>query len=99
MMIDYGGVAQIIIALGTLVGAIGALILGILNRSKIEQVHLSTNSKMDALIKSVGEAEKAKGIIEGRAEVQGQGPSTDHMAAKDVTITADAVSVTTPKKP
>lgn len=95
-------IAQIIVAIATLVSAIGALILGVLNRTKIEQVHQATNSKMDSLIKTVGEAEKAKGVIEGRAGViEGRADDPSGTSAKpmgpmvvtDVAITAEKVSV------
>jgi hypothetical protein len=36
--------------------------------AKVEQVHLATNSLTDRLIQTTGEAEKAKGVIEGKAE-------------------------------
>lgn len=84
-------IAEIIIATATLVSAIGALILGIMNRTKIEQVHLATNSKMDRLLTTVGESEKAKGVIEGEARATGK--PAGHIAAADVAITAETVSV------
>lgn len=38
------------------------------NSGAIQNVHLLMNSKLDLLVKTVGEAERAKGVVEGKAE-------------------------------
>jgi hypothetical protein len=44
------------------IGMIGGLFISWGNRTKITQVHDTTNSKMDAFIKEVREASFAKGV-------------------------------------
>lgn len=48
--------------------AVGAFILAFLNRAKIEQIHTSTNSMKDALVKAVRDASYAEGREAGRNE-------------------------------
>jgi hypothetical protein len=54
-------VALIITALATLVSSVGALLIGLRNSRKIEEVHKSTNGKMDQLVTEVRNASFAKG--------------------------------------
>lgn len=68
-MTDYQGIALIITALATLVTSFGALVIGVLNARKIEQVHVATNSKMDKLLSVTRESAEAKGLLQGRNEV------------------------------
>lgn len=53
--------AQVITAVATLVASIGALIVSLRNSRKIEEVHKSTNGKMDQLVQEVRTAAFAKG--------------------------------------
>jgi hypothetical protein len=41
--------------------------------AKVEEVHASTNGKMDELLKISGQAEKAKGVIEGLQQGRDEG--------------------------
>lgn len=70
-----------------------------LNAENIEKIEKATNSMKDALVKTTGEAEKAKGILEGRQEnidkvlqlaVTQQQPAT---TTENVTITAETATV------
>lgn len=71
-MTDYQGIALIITALATLVTSLGALIIGIRNTRKIEEVHVATNSKMDKLLSVTRESAEAKGLLQGRKEARKQ---------------------------
>jgi hypothetical protein len=60
-----------------IIGAIAAGIVLIINTymswrtgQAVEKVHTATNSMKDALVKVTGEAEKAKGRLEGAAEAE-----------------------------
>jgi len=55
--LTVGEIAQLLTALA----AVGAVLMSYRNSRKIEQVHISINSRMDQLLKSSGEAEFAKG--------------------------------------
>jgi hypothetical protein len=57
---------QLIFAGATLVTAIGALVLGVLNRGSISDVHVAINSRMDELLRVSGIAKKAEGAKEER---------------------------------
>jgi hypothetical protein len=59
----WSEVAQLI----TAVAAIGAVLMSYRNSRKIEQVHVSINSRMDQLLKTSGDAMKAEGVAEERA--------------------------------
>ena len=50
------------------IAAVGAVIASLVNARKIQDVHVSINSRMDQLLSLTAAAEKAKGVIEGRAE-------------------------------
>ncbi len=61
-------IAQIVVAVATLVTALGGVIVGIRNTRRIEEVHRTTNSlatRTEALARSTGMAE---GNLEGRKE-------------------------------
>jgi hypothetical protein len=71
-------IAQIIASIATLVGVLGGIIIQILSSRKqhatlekqnvaIEEVHKSTNGKMDKLLEVTGAAEMAKGEKSGHA--------------------------------
>ena len=58
-------VIQMTLVAGTVfngIAVIGGLVVSLRNSSKIEQVHQSTNGKMDALIAEVRAASFAKGV-------------------------------------
>jgi hypothetical protein len=61
------GIAALIVAVATLITAIGALIVGIMNAWRISDVHVSINSRMDQLLKSHGQEMKAEGVAQERA--------------------------------
>ncbi len=57
-------------------GIVGNLLLAVANFltsrhavSKVQEVHLAINSRLDAMLKERGESERAKGVIEGVASV------------------------------
>jgi hypothetical protein len=54
-------VALVITSLATLVTAIGGVVIGIRNSSKIAEVHRSTNGKMEELVRVVKAASFAEG--------------------------------------
>jgi hypothetical protein len=58
-------VIQMTLVTGTIVnciGVLGGLFVSLRNSSKIEQVHQTTNGKMEDLIKEVREASFQKGV-------------------------------------
>jgi hypothetical protein len=59
---------QIIASTATLVAAIGTLLMSYRNSTKIEAVHLATNSMKDELVRATASASKAEGLEQGRAE-------------------------------
>jgi hypothetical protein len=59
--IDMAGLASLISA----VAALGALGLSARNAKKIQEVHVSVNSRMDELLKLQGASEHAKGVLQG----------------------------------
>ncbi len=63
-----GEIAQIIIALATFVTSAGTVIIGLLNTSKIRDVHESTNGKMEELLNVTRDAAEARGLKQGQAE-------------------------------
>jgi hypothetical protein len=58
--------AALIVSIATLVTAVGALIMGIINSNRINDVHISINSRMDQLLKVSGDAAHAAGAKEER---------------------------------
>jgi len=58
-------VAIVIGALGTFVTSLASVLVSVRNSFKLDEVHKSTDGKMDMLLKVSGAAEKAKGIQEG----------------------------------
>ncbi len=54
-------VAQVITALATLTASVGAFLVSLRNSRKIEEVHKSTNGKMDQLVTEVRAASFAAG--------------------------------------
>ena len=65
-MITIAEAASIVVALTSTVAAIVSL----RNMKSIEQVHISINSRMDALLKASGVAEFSKGLEQGRTETK-----------------------------
>jgi hypothetical protein len=61
-----GDVAQLITAMS----AFGALVLSYFNRRAINEVHISTNSRMDQLLEMNKKSSRAEGLKEGREEMQ-----------------------------
>jgi hypothetical protein len=59
---DLHAAADVIIAFC----ALASLIVGLLNRRQIHEVHLSMNSRLDAFLKLTGDAAHAQGFKEGR---------------------------------
>jgi len=62
----------------TAIGAIGALILAILNRKKLTAIHIQWNSKLDQLVKTSGQLKHAEGFEEGRqAQITEEGNNAE----------------------
>ena len=53
----------------TAVGALGACVLSWINRGKIQEVHLSINSRMDQLLVAAKDAAHAAGASEEKAKL------------------------------
>ena len=66
-------IANLVVAIATLVSAIGAVALGIINRKKISDVHISIDGRMDELLRLNKASSHAEGVIEGR---EGSGDGT-----------------------
>jgi len=65
-----GEVAQVIIAVATLVTAAGGVIIGIINTRKIRDVHDSTNGKMQELLDVTRTSAEARGLKQGQEEAK-----------------------------
>lgn len=59
--------------------SMAAMLIGYLNNrkidltnTKVEEVHVSTNSKMDKMLAAVSAAEHAKGVLLGREQVKSE---------------------------
>lgn len=61
-------IIQIITSLATLTAAIGTVLISWNNSTKIEQVHVATNSMKDQLVAATASASHASGVEQGRAE-------------------------------
>lgn len=62
--------AQIIVAVATLISSIGAVLIGWRNSQKIETVRVATDGLVTKLVDKTAEASKAVGNLEGRAELK-----------------------------
>jgi hypothetical protein len=62
--------AQLITSLATLIAAVGALIIGLRNSSKIRKVHDATNGLTTKLVALTATSSKAEGNLAGRAELK-----------------------------
>jgi hypothetical protein len=60
--------------LSAAVGALAATVVSVINRHKIQEVHLSINSRMDELLRTTGIAAHADGVEAGRNEAKGTLP-------------------------
>jgi hypothetical protein len=80
-------IAALIISIATLVTAIGAIAVGIMNAQRIADVHVSINSRMDQLLKSHGLEMKAEGVAEERASNRGPDSSYPQTSTGDPTAT------------
>jgi hypothetical protein len=58
--------ATLIASCATLIAAITTVVIGILNRKKIQEVHISIDGRMDQLLASHGAEMKAVGGAEER---------------------------------
>lgn len=65
-MFDLASIASLISALT----ALGAMIMSARNAKKIQEVHVSINSRMDQMLRMQGDASEAKGLQQGRDEVR-----------------------------
>jgi hypothetical protein len=61
--------AALIVSVATLITAIGAVVVGIINSNRINDVHVSINSRMDQLLLAHGKEMKAEGVKEERDRV------------------------------
>jgi hypothetical protein len=59
------GTIDTVTSLGTSIAAFGAFMLGIINKSKIKEVHLTMNSRLDELLKTSKEHARDEGRREG----------------------------------
>jgi len=60
--VSAGEIAQLMTSAATLLGVIGGIVVSLRNSRKLEDVHQSTDGKMDALITEVRAASFAKGV-------------------------------------
>ena len=58
--------AALIVSVATLITSVSAVVLAVRNSNKIQDVHLSINSRMDQLLSATGAAERAAGITQER---------------------------------
>jgi|HubBroStandDraft_3_1064219.scaffolds.fasta_scaffold68257_2 hypothetical protein len=66
-----------ILRVSTAIGALGAVILGIINSRKITSIHISINSRMDQYLSLRGEASKAEGVMQGMMQERGESRDRD----------------------
>jgi hypothetical protein len=71
-------IAALVIATATLVASITSLVMAFKNSVKINEVHLSINSRMDQLLAAHGAEMKAEGAAEERSRPQAIGNSDEH---------------------
>lgn len=103
---DFGDVHIDLVQLATLITALGAVILGFMNRGqivsanyKIDLVEKNTNS----LVEKMGVAKVAEGVLKEQSEQAKRdlafsaGQATNPLPAEKVEIAADVVSVKSPK--
>lgn len=60
-------IALIITALGTFMTSLGSVFVSMRNSRKIDDVHRSTNGKMEELLKLTAKSAKAEGIAQEKA--------------------------------
>lgn len=63
-------IAQIITSMATLIAAVGALVIGLRNSAKIQEVHTAANGLTKQLVGLTAISSKAEGNLEGRAELK-----------------------------
>jgi hypothetical protein len=65
--------------------AAAALVSSLFNRKKLRALHVDINSRLSELIKASGEAERAKGVAEGRelGAIEGKGRVAESERAED----------------
>lgn len=61
----WNNLPTLIIAFGTFVASVVAALSSLRNNKNIQAIHTATNSMKDDLIRTTGEAEHAKGVIQG----------------------------------
>jgi len=71
---------DLIIKALTATGVLVSIFISLRNSKKITEVHISTNSKMDALLAVTREAAKSEGIAQGRAEMHRERAAEDKRA-------------------
>lgn len=66
-------------------GFIATLASSLMNRRKINQVHIDLNGRLSALLKANSENERAKGVVEGRelSIVERQARTTESERVED----------------
>ncbi len=67
-MNEFGNLLFGIGSMLTAAASITTMVNQIINSRKISELEKNTNSIKDALVKTTGEAEHAKGVIQGRSE-------------------------------
>lgn len=91
MVITGGDIASIITAIAlllTAIGSIGGLVMSIRNGHSIQEVHKTTNSKMDAMLELATKAARAEGKEAGRVEREASDAS-ELKGRSQAVVTAD----------
>lgn len=66
--------AAIIASTPPTIVALGGVVLGLLNRFQLKEVHTAVNSKMDKMLALTASASHAEGVAEGAATHEGSPP-------------------------
>ena len=77
--VTVGEIAELITSIGAIVAAFGSvasILQGRRNSEKIQEVHLSINSRMDQLLESSKLAAHAAGVSEEKLRISPTGPDT-----------------------
>lgn len=61
-------ITNLILAIATLLGSLGALVIGVRNSRKLDDVHIDIDGRMTELLRASGAEQKALGKEEGRAQ-------------------------------
>lgn len=59
-----------LLALIAALAAAGAVVLGGINKAKLNELHISVNSRLTELLEQKGKASHAEGVVQGIAEAK-----------------------------